>query len=331
MPSDTAYERQSRLERAGTFAARATSLRPADPTVRRALHAGVGLMVVLGVGFAIVAALGDLPDVDWRFRPVALMLAILGLTILVAGSAAIWRRLVRALGPEIPALRAQAIWSISALGRYVPTAALLPVLRMALCERQGAAKRIILASIVYEIALVLTGSVILGAYFVITLPELAGQAQRFAVLALPVLAVILLHPRIFHRLADYVLRRLGRDPLPAALGQWRILEFLAVYLVILVLAGLSLYALAQSLYPVGIEDLPTVVGAFSVATLFSFLAFLVPGGLVAREAAMTLALSPIMPAAPALAIAVLSRIVQLAIEVGIAIAAPLLARSREVR
>ena len=98
----------------------------------------------------------------------------------------------------------------------------------------------------------------------------------------------------------------------------------------MLIAGLSLYALAQSFYPVGIADLPTMVGAFGVATAFSFLAFLLPGGLVAREAAMTLALSPIMPPAPALAIAVVSRILQLALEVVFAVVTPLLARTRDV-
>jgi uncharacterized membrane protein YbhN (UPF0104 family) len=321
----------TRLERAGDLASRAGSLRPADPRVRRALHAGVVLIIVLGVGFAVVAALGDFPNVTWRFRPAALLLAALALAVFLMGNAEIWRRLLHALGPELPPLRAQAIWSASALGRYVPTAALLPVLRVALCERQGAPKRITLASLVYETALVLTASVVIGAYFVITLPDLAASSQRFLVLAVPVLALILLQPRIFHRLADYCLRRLGRAPLPVALGAPRIFEFVALYLVSLAIAGLSLYALAQSFYPVGVDELPTVVGAFSVATTFSFLAFLAPGGLLAREAAMTLALSPIMPAAPALAIAVLSRILQLGIEVVIASIAPVLARSRTTR
>ena len=72
-----------------------------------------------------------------------------------------------------------------------------------------------------------------------------------------------------------------------------------------------------------------MIGAFSVATIFSFLAFLLPGGLGAREAAMTLALSPIMPTAPALAIAVLSRILQLGLEVLIAVVTPMLARAQE--
>jgi uncharacterized membrane protein YbhN (UPF0104 family) len=323
--------RQTKLERAGELAAQASSLRPADPNVRRALHAGIAIMVVLGVSFAVVAALGDFPDVTWRFRPVTLVLAILGTTIFLAANAEIWRRLLRALGPELRPLRAQAVWSASALARYVPTAALLPVVRMALSERQGAAKRITFASLVYETALILVASVIVGAYFVITLPDLAAKSSRFLVLVVPVLAVIVLQPRIFHRVADNTLRRLGRAPLPVALDGWRILVFLGLYLVSLLVAGLSLFALAQSFHPVDLSDLPTVIGAFAVATLFSFLAFILPGGLLAREAAMTLALSPIMPTAPALGIAVLCRVLQLAIEVGIAITSPLLARAQDAR
>jgi glycosyltransferase 2 family protein len=279
-------------------------------------------------GFAVTAALGDFPDVAWRFRPAALLLSIAGLTVFLACNGEIWRRLLRSLGPELRPIRAQALWSASALGRYVPTSALLPVLRVALSERQGVPKRITLASLVYETALVLTASVIIGAYFVVTLPGLAAESQRFLVLAVPVLALVALQPQIFHRLADYTLRRLGRAPLPVSLGAWRILRFIGLYLFSMLIAGLSLYALAQCFYPTDLGDLPTVVGAFAVATTFSFLAFLLPGGLVAREAAMTLALSPVMPAAPALAIAVLSRIMHLAIEVTIALAAPLLARLR---
>lgn len=50
----------------------------------------------------MVAALGDFPDVDWRFRPIALLLSLLAFTIYLFGSAEVWRRLLRALGPELP-------------------------------------------------------------------------------------------------------------------------------------------------------------------------------------------------------------------------------------
>jgi hypothetical protein len=92
---------------------------------------------VLGIGLALVAALGDFPDVDWRFRPIALLLSLLAFTIYLFGSAEIWRRLLRALGPELPPCGATAIWFASGLGRYVPTALLLPVIRMAMADERA--------------------------------------------------------------------------------------------------------------------------------------------------------------------------------------------------
>jgi uncharacterized membrane protein YbhN (UPF0104 family) len=282
--------------------------------------------VVLSVGLAAVAAVGDFPDVDWRFRPWALILSVLGLGLFLVAAPEIWRRLLRALGPELRPARAQAIWFASVLGRYVPTAALLPVLRVAMSEREGSPMRITLASVVYEQVLFLTANLIVAAYFVVTLPDLSGDWERFAVLVLPLLALVALQPRIFHPLADSLLVRFGREPLPLSLPGRRVFEFVGLYALTLAPAGLAIYCLAQSVYPVGADDLPVVIGSFAVANTLSVLAFILPGGLGAREAGMTLALAPVMPAAPALAVAVLSRILQLALEVAGALITPLLAR-----
>lgn len=314
------------LVRAGSLAARAGSLQPADPNLRRGLHAGIAIIVVLGVAVAMVAGLGDFPDVNWRIRPVALALAAIGLSVLLVGSAEIWRRVLRALGPELRPLPAQEIWFVSELGRYVPTSLLLPMLRVAMCGKDGVPGRITSASIVYEIALFLVANLALAAYFVITLPDLAGDWERWLVVAIPVMALVALQPRIFHPLADGLLVRLGRDPLPLSLPGRRVIEFAALYLAGMVVGGLAVYCLAQSVYPVGADDLPTVVGSLAIGTGFSIVAFIVPGGLGAREAAMALALSSVMPTAPAVAVAVLSRLVQLGLEVFFALVTLWLAR-----
>jgi hypothetical protein len=297
--------------------------------LRRGVHAGIAIIVVLSVSLAIVAGLGDLPDVEWRFRPVGLLLSAVGLSAFLIANAEIWRRLLRALGPEIDARQGMMIWFVSALGRYVPAGVLLVMLRAAMAERVGVPKRICLASVAYELALFFTAALLLGSYFVIDLPALQDAPQRFLVLVLPVLAIVAMQPRIFHTLVDRVLVRLGRARLPLSLPGGRVFEFVGLYAVTYVIAGVSLYALAQSVYPVGVDDLPLVVGAFAVGTALSLLAFVLPGGLVAREAGIALALSPVMPAAPAIAIAVLARIVQIGLEVLIAMLTPLLTRNRE--
>ena len=143
------------------------------------------------------------------------------------------------------------------------------------------------------------------------------------------LALIALQPRFFHPLADKLLLRLGREPLPLSLPSGRGLEFVGLYGITYLISGVSLYALAQLVYPVGSGELITVVGAFAVGTALSIIAFVLPGGLVAREAGIALALSPVMPTAPAVAVAVLSRIVQLGLEVVFAMITPLLARRAE--
>jgi glycosyltransferase 2 family protein len=321
----------TRLERAGDLAARAGSLQPSDPALRRGLHAAIGIIVVLSVGLAAIAAVGDFPDVDWRFRPVALLLAVVAIALYLLFSSEIWRRLLHALGPSLTPLRAESIWFASGLGRYVPTALLLPMLRMAMAERAGVPKRITFATVVYELALFFTGSLIVGAYFVITLPDLKGEWQRFLVLIIPVIAVVALQPRIFHTIADKVLLRLGRAPLPLSLPGRRVFEFLGLYAIDTLIAGLGLYCLTQSVYPAGTGDMPTIVGSYAVANTFSILAFILPGGLGAREAGMAVALSPVMPYAPAVAVAVLSRILQLGLEVVLALVTPLLARRADAR
>jgi uncharacterized membrane protein YbhN (UPF0104 family) len=330
-PSAEGTRSPTTLQRLGTVAAKAGSLEPADPRVRRSLHFGLALIVLLSVGFAAVATAGDLPDVDWRFHPVALVLAVLGLGVFVLFNAEIWRRILRAIGPELEPHRARAIWFTSGLGRYVPASLLLPVLRAAMAEREGVPKRICLASIVYEIALFMTAALILGAYFVIDLPDLQDSPGRYLVMVLPVIALVALQPRFFHGVADRALARLGREQLPLSLPGRRVFEFVGLYALSYLIAGVSVYALAQSVYPVGADDLIPVIGAFAVGTALSIIAFVLPGGLVAREAGIVLALAPVMPAAPALAVAVLVRIAQLALEVTLAILTPLLARRAEAR
>jgi glycosyltransferase 2 family protein len=316
----------TRLERVGEAAARVGSLRPADPRVRRGVYAAIATVVALSVGLAVFAAVGDLPEVDWRFHPAALALSVAGFALSLVAAAELWRRILADLGPELTPSRSMAIWFTSGLGRYVPTSVLLPVLRAAMCEREGAPKRIALASMAYELCLSSVGALVVGAYFVIDLPDLSGAPGRFLVLLLPVAALVLLQPRFFHSFADRVLVRFGRERLPLSLPGGQVLVLAGLYSGTYVLAGLSLYALAQSVYPVDADDLALVVGAFAVGTALSLVAFALPGGLVAREAGIALALSPVMPAAPAIAIAVLARIVQLALELLGALVAPVFAR-----
>jgi glycosyltransferase 2 family protein len=260
-----------------------------------------------------------------RFHAGWLVLSVAGFAAFQVAQMELWRLQMHALGHDVPRARSYAVWSVSTVARYVPTSMLMPTLRVALAQRAGIPKRITLASLVYEGALALAGAVMVAAYFLIELPALQDRSARWLILALPVLALVALHPRLFGPWTAFALRRAGRPPLPLTLPAPRLLLLATMYAGSFVLAGASLYALTQALYPVGASDLPQILGAFAIGFSASVLAFVLPGGLGAREVALVAALSPAMPAPVALAIAIASRLVQLAIEVVLAGLTPVIA------
>jgi uncharacterized membrane protein YbhN (UPF0104 family) len=200
------------------------------------------------------------------------------------------------------------------------------MMRVAMSEPEGVPKRICLASMVYEVALLLTGAVVVGAYAVVSAPDLDGHAIRYVVVVLPVLAIAALHPRVFRRLADAALVRLGRERLPVALPMTKLLGFVVVYSITWVLAGFGLYALVHGVYPIEPDDLLIVIGAPAVGYLAAALGFMVPGGLGARETGLAVVLSATLPVGVAVAVAVALRLLQMTVELACAAITPLLAR-----
>jgi hypothetical protein len=214
------------------------------------------------------------------------------------------------------------------MGKYVPTSLLAWVMRVRMADHAGVPGRVTGASLIYEVALLVAAALAVGAYGVIQLPDLEGQPVRWLVIAAPLAAFAALHPRVFRRVADMALARAGRETLPETLSVPRILIVAGCYAASLVVAGLGTFAFAKTLHHVGAADLPTIIAAFSLGLALSFIGFLLPAGLGAREAAFTAALAPALPAAVAVAVAVGVRLIQMAIEVVYALVTPILAKRR---
>jgi uncharacterized membrane protein YbhN (UPF0104 family) len=141
--------------------------------------------------------------------------------------------------------------------------------------------------------------------------------------------VALLHPRPFRHIADHVLRRLGSEPLQRALSFRVVLAAVMAYAATFVIGGLATFAFARGLTSVSPGDLPEICGAFASGFVVSVFGFLLPGGLGAREAAFAAALSPVMAAPLAVAVAIGVRLLQMAVETLLALVSPPLARALE--
>ena len=314
------------LHRLASAGANATSLRSAHPRLRLAIAIGVPVLVLACLGVAVASQWSKLPHLKWHFELGWLLLSLAAFAVFQYLQAELYVMMMRALGAPLNPVRGRAIWCVTLLGRYVPTSVMLAVSRMALAEREGVPKRVSFAAFVYEMGLSLTAAVVVGAYFFVSLPDLSDEPERFAALALPVIALVALDPRVFHRLADVALQRMGRDPLPLSLSRGRVLVFLVLYGLTMVIAGLGVYAFAQAIHPVGGSHVASVVASYSVGFAVSLLAFVLPGGLGAREAAMAAALSPAVGLTVGIAVAVAVRLEQMVIELVFAGVTPLAAR-----
>jgi hypothetical protein len=255
-----------------------------------------------------------LPDYDWQFRPSWLFLSAVGVGMFYAVQAEAWFRLLRALGEDMDARQARAIWGRSMIARYVPTSVLMVVGRVVMVEKHGVTKRGCLASIVYELGLQFATAVIVGAYFVITLPQLSHNPARYGVLAVIPLVIVMFHPRIFRGLANFALRKLGRSTLPAVLPLRRVLAFAAIYVIGWLAIGVGVVGFAAAVHPMDVKDIGFAAAAYPVAFCVAVLTFVVPGGLGTRDAALAVSIAAVLPTAVAAAIAIGFRIFQTVIE-----------------
>jgi hypothetical protein len=153
-----------------------------------------------------------------------------------------------------------------------------------------------------------------GAYFVIKLPSLQDQPARWAILAVIPIVLTVLHPRVFGPLANFGLRKLGREPLPRTLPFGRVLQIAVLYMISWGMIGLGVFAFASALQSIDLSDFPYIAAAYPVAFCVAVLTFVVPSGLGTRDAALATAMTAALTGTVATAIAVGFRIFQTAIE-----------------
>lgn len=285
--------------------------------LRRAAVPVVAALVAVFVVFTVLGLVADLPDIDWRISPGWLALAAVLFVAFQGMHGELWRRLLSAAGANIPGLDGQRIFAVSLLARYVPTQVMLAVTRLRMGQALGVARTVTLASLAYELALVLATSTILSAAFLLDRPEVEDSPLRWLLLAGPAAAVAVLHPRMVDLVARRLAARMGEDGKHATIGIPSLAGFAVGYAASFLVCGLGLYALARGLAPVGALSW-SVVTAFAVGYAASILAFFIPGGLGAREAAIATALTAAMPFRVALAVAIGSRLMQTGVELAFA-------------
>ncbi|MPV38968.1 lysylphosphatidylglycerol synthase domain-containing protein [Georgenia subflava] len=236
------------------------------------------------------------------------------------------RSILAALGHRLPLRPWMRVFYLAQLGKYVPGTAWAYVAQMELGRKKGIDRAssvlaILLGAGLTVLLALVAGLLVLGAPSLSWLPVAAQVAV--VVLAAAAVLVLAVRPGVVGavtRRVPALASRLGEvfpaaGSLRPAIG-WSAAAWGAY--------GVHLWLLAAPTGLTGADGLRLAVGGFAIAWVCGFLAVLVPAGVGVREAVLVGLLAGSIGSGPALAVAVLSRFLIIAAEVGLLALVPFL-------
>ncbi len=240
-------------------------------------------------------------ELSWPYIGAALVVGVLGLGAWMLA----WRSLLSGLGSPLPMRASVRVYFVSQLGKYIPGSVWAFVAQMELAkehrvprERGGSAALLAMATTIAS------GCAVAA----VTLPLTSADATHryWWLLILAPIFVGLLHPRVVAFALNKALRLARRAPLTRTAGLGTMAITLAWTTAGWLLFGVHAWLLVRA---AGGSGLFLSTGAYALAFTAGFLVVIAPGGVGVREAALTVALGPVLPAGAPLVVALASRVV----------------------
>nr|MBA3272890.1 flippase-like domain-containing protein [Chthoniobacterales bacterium] len=202
--------------------------------------------------------------------------------------AMMWRHILAAFGNPLPVPAAARIWSISELARYLPGSIWQVVGRVYLSKPYGVRGSVCSTSQVLEVFIFLLANVLVALSCLVYFGfrrDTDGSARVWLIIAMVLVPTLLfiLHPRVFHPLANKVLARLGKPPIVQQLSGRAFLGLIAWAILGLLVQSFAVWIVAGGTLTLPINKWWVVAGAYCLAWCAGFLAFWSPGGLGVRE------------------------------------------------
>lgn len=223
----------------------------------------------------------------------------------LAASMLAWRSLLAGLGSPLPLPAAIRVMFLAQLGKYVPGSVWALVGQVELAREHDVPRRRGASATLLAMAATIATGVVVAA---VTLPLTSPGATRrywWLLLLAPVLLAAL-HPRVMITMLNRVLALARRPAFTETIGLGTMARAVGWSVLAWALFGTHAWLLARSLGDAGFF---LSTGAYALAFVVGFLVVIAPGGLGAREAALVVALAPVLPSGGPLVVALASRVV----------------------
>ena len=273
----------------------------------------IGFFIVSTIFYFLISELYEnwhqVSNYDWGFNYLCLGWSFVVLLSHCVLMTIPWKLILeRFEGKNFSIRKGYKYWSLSQLGRYLPGKFWFVLGRVYLCNEEGFSKSATTASIIMELILTVLSGVFV---FLLALPFMKFSStihHLYWLLLLIPIGLVSIHPLIFSKLFNFILRKLKRTEIQFDVSYSEIVSFVAFYMIIWLICGLAFFLFVNSLYHIGWSKFMAITGTFAVAWVIGFVSFVTPGGLGIRELALSVLLANYMPVPMAIVVALVSRI-----------------------
>lgn len=278
------------------------------------------LVVLVFAGLSLRSAWSDVRADLARLTVPAVAVSALAFAVAMGCQFAAWFGLLRrhALVNTFGVHDGAVVYAVGQLGKYVPGAVWPAVIQSDMGARRGMPWRVMLGAYTQMLVLSVTTGAVLG------VGTLLGPAPRWVHVAAVVGAIVgvvfgwaAVHPDALHRWMDRVLRRLTAAGLPERLDGRAAAR--AAILSVLAWLCIGLHAVAI-IRPLGVSagDAVFVGASFIFAWVCGIVAVPFPAGIGIREAVLIVTVGQLADRPTAVALALVSRLVQVVVDLGLA-------------
>jgi uncharacterized membrane protein YbhN (UPF0104 family) len=218
--------------------------------------------------------------------PQFVLAAVMFATFLFLFRAMTWWVMLRGFGHRLPLAASVRIWSTSELARYIPGSIWQVLGRIYLVRPYGVSGSVCSTSQILELASFLLVNLCVALscllwYF----SKIDPQAKPILLAAMGLVPFLglLLHPRIFYRIVNVVMRRIGKQPIVVRLRGKHLSALLVWSAIGLLWQSAAVYVLTADSLHLQPTKWWVVAGSYCLAWCAGFLAFWAPGGLGVRE------------------------------------------------
>ena len=267
---------------------------------RRALRVAWFAILCVALALALQSRWAEVRHELATLRPGPLWLSLAAALAGVGASSGIWHQMLAGVGERLPVQISLRIFFIGQIGKYLPGAVWPAVTQAALAREHDVAPRATVAAV----TLFLWVHLVTGTAVAVLILSVAGRLPLVALLALPVLA-ILLTPAVLGWSLQTLLRLARRRPLPQLPDGRHLVRACGWALAMWACYGVHLNLLTRAVdEPVNVF---VTAAVFAAGWVVGFVLLIAPAGVGPREAAIV-ALLP-LAGGSALVIALVSRLI----------------------